>query len=341
MTRRERVIQAISHHETDIVPYTIWLTQEEHGRVTRYINDHGYKGDPNILQRIRNHIYSVYYSGDANEMDGNPGYFQDDFGVIWNRSGVDKDIGIVSNHILPEPVIKNIRMPELDAVDMDNRYKTLMANPDDVCKIGDIGFLIYERAWTLRGMENFFTDMLWEPDFVDALLDQLCDYHMQIVDIALRNDVDGFLFSDDWGQQKETIMGLKLWRRFIKPRMARLFSRVKSEGKFVALHSCGDIHELFPDLIDMGLDVYQTFQPEIYDIRKIKREYGGYLSFWGGISTQRLLPYATPDEVKKTTREIMGIMSKNGGYIAGPTHCVPYDVPPENVIALIETFESQ
>ena len=120
-----------------------------------------------------------------------------------------------------------------------------------------------------------------------------------------------------------------------------MFEAVKSKGKFVSLHSCGDIHELFPDLIEIGLDVYQTFQPEIYDIREFKREYGKDLAVWGGISTQQLLPYATPEEVRRVTIETMKILGENGGYIAAPTHDVPGDVPPENIEVLIDVFKNQ
>ena len=123
--------------------------------------------------------------------------------------------------------------------------------------------------------------------------------------------------------------------------MARMFEKVKRSGRFVSLHSCGDIHELFPELIDIGLDVYQTFQPEIYDIHTVKRDFGKHLTFWGGISTQRVLPWVTPDEVKRIARETMAVMGKGGGYIAAPTHDIPGDVPPENIIALAEAFQEQ
>lgn len=93
------------------------------------------------------------------------------------------------------------------------------------------------------------------------------------------------------------------------------------------------------DIVPYNADF--TFQPEIYDIEKIKEEFGKDLTFWGGISTQRLLPYATPEEVKKETARIMRIMSKNGGYIAAPTHAVPFDVPAENIIAMFEVFQNQ
>ena len=82
-------------------------------------------------------------------------------------------------------------------------------------------------------------------------------------------------------------------------------------------------------------------QPEFYDIEHVKREFGNDLSFWGGISTQRLLPYGTPDEVRRETARIMRVMGKGGGYIAAPTHAVPGDVPPENILAMFDVFQNQ
>jgi uroporphyrinogen decarboxylase len=221
------------------------------------------------------------------------------------------------------------------------KFETLMNNGSDTFKYGSIGFSMFERAWTLRGMENLLTDMILEPDFVDELLDRICDYNMKIVDIGLEYDIDGFYFGDDWGQQSGLIMGPKHWRRFIKPRMARMYEKVRNSGKFVLQHSCGDIHEIFPDLIEIGLNAYQTFQPEIYNIDEIKKVYGSNLTFWGGISTQKLLPFGTPGEVKKETVRIMKILGQNGGYIAAPTHAVPGDVPVENMLMLIEIFQNQ
>ena len=75
----------------------------------------------------------------------------------------------------------------------------------------------------------------------------------------------------DWGQQHGLIMGLEHWRHYIKPQMARLYKKVKDKRLFAFQHSCGDCHELFPDLIESGLDCYQTFQPEVYDVREMKK----------------------------------------------------------------------
>jgi len=339
MTRRERVIQALKHKSPDIVPYQIDFTQQEYDKVAAYL------GDWDFGSKIGNHIESVSYSGFLEGRDhnvpGKPGYVKDDFGVVWNRTGVDKDIGVLDGLVLEEPDLKGFRLPDIDLDVIRQQCKEMVENGKDTFKMLGIGFSMFERAWTLRGMENFLSDMLLEPNFANELLDAICEFNLRIIDVGLEFDVDAIHFGDDWGQQRGLIMGPKLWREFIKPRMARMFEKARNAGKFVSLHSCGDIHEIFPDLIDIGLNMYQTFQPEIYDIKKMKKEYGSHLTFWGGISTQRLLPYADPEEVKRTAVETMKIIGENGGYVSGPTHAVPGDVPPENILALIEVYQNQ
>jgi uroporphyrinogen decarboxylase len=216
----------------------------------------------------------------------------------------------------------------------------MLQNPDRF-QVFSLGFSMFERAWSLLTMPETLIAMIASPKELDGLLENICDYNMEVIDAALAKGFDCVLIGDDWGQQKGMIMGAPHWRRFIKPHMKRMFERIKSAGKIAALHSCGDIHEVFPDLIDIGLDVYQTFQPEIYDIERVKAEFGGDLAFWGGISTQQLLPFATPERVKSEAVRIIRIMSKGGGYIAAPTHQVPGDIPPENMEALVDVFMNQ
>jgi uroporphyrinogen decarboxylase len=136
-------------------------------------------------------------------------------------------------------------------------------------------------------------------------------------------------------------MGYPIWERFLKPRLRKLYGHVKSKGMFVAQHSCGDCSEVFPDLIELGLDIYNTFQPEVYDIGFMKKQYGSAITFYGGISTQRLLPFAAPSEVKKEMHRIIDIMSVDGGYIIAPTHAMPADIPPENVLAFLDVCKNE
>jgi uroporphyrinogen decarboxylase len=226
-------------------------------------------------------------------------------------------------------------------VKLRSEYDALMSSQDDTFKFGSIGFSMFERAWTLRGMENLLVDMILNPDFVEELLDAITEHNLKIIDIALEYGIDGFHFGDDWGQQRGLIMGPQHWRRYIKPMMAKLYAKAKSKGKYISQHSCGDIHEVFPDLIEIGLDVYQTVQPEIYDLPNLKKEFGNDLTFWGGISTQRLLPFEKPETVKRVTRETIAVMGKSGGFVAAPTHSIPGDVPAENVVAMLEAFQNQ
>jgi uroporphyrinogen decarboxylase len=331
MTRKERVRQAITHHDTDIVPYSMHLTQIAYQRLLDYVKD------PDYIANIGDHLTGCGYGG---FVEVKPGYFQDDFGVVWNRT-VDKDIGVLEGLVLPEADLSNYNFPVIDEADLRARCESAIKNAGDMFVTASLGFSVFERAWTLRGMENVLIDFVTDPDFSHQLFDAICEFNLKVIKIFCEYPFDGIYFGDDWGQQAGTIMGPGHWREFIKPTVAKMYAMAKDSGKFVVQHSCGDIQEIFPDLIDIGLDVYNTFQPEIYDIRAVKKEFGDHLSFYGGISTQRLLPFASPEEVKRVSREIMGVMSKSGGYIASPTHAVPGDVPPENIVAMVDVFHNQ
>ena len=172
----------------------------------------------------------------------------------------------------PKPVIGEIRR------EMDE----LSALSPDVFKMVNVGFTLYERAWSMRGIENLLADMMLDEDFVVDLFDKIVAYDIACMDEVLKTGVqfDAFYFGDDWGQQKGLVMRPELWRKLIGPRVAALLEYSKKHGKFTFFHSCGDILTIFPDLIDAGLDVYDTFQPEVYDIRAVKKTFGNKLSFF-------------------------------------------------------------
>lgn len=335
MNKRERVIAAINHRTTDILPHQIYLTREAEERVAQYLND------DNFVDTLGNHVEKYHYCGFPTEVSEKPGYFKDDFGVLWNRNGIDKEVGVVEGQVIPEPSLKNFSLPELDEKRIRAEYEAIINRGQDTFKAGNIGICLFERAWSLVGMENLLMYMVTEPGFVHGLIDRITEYNLQIIDIVFEYDFDAFFFGDDWGYQNGLIMGPNYWRTFIKPGVARMYERVKSYGKYIQQHSCGNIYDIIPDLIKIGADIYQTVQPEVYDLKKIKREFGDNIAFNGGISVQSLLPFGSPDEVKRVARETMDIMGQNGGYIAAPTHVITHDVPPENVVALVEVFNTQ
>lgn len=335
MNRRDRVKTAIQHQQTDIVPYNIELTSEELTKVADFLGIE----KSSFAEYAGNHIEKLSYNiGGSYIKDG---FYKDEFGVVWNRSGMDKDIGVIDEYLLKEPDLGDYTFPEPDLEQVKNKTAAFVANGKDIFKFGKIGMTYFERAWSFRGIENFLMDLHLYPDFVNELFDNILQYNMKIIDTALEFDIDGFYFGDDYGQQNGLTMSPDTWRTFIKPGLKQMFAKVKDAGKVVAIHSCGDISKILGDMVEIGLDIYQTVQPEIYDLKQLKADFGTDLTFWGAISTQKTLPFVSCDELKSIVKDTISIMGAGGGYIAAPTHGVPDDVPPENIGALIEVLKEQ
>ena len=333
MTRRETVINALRHIETEHIPFYAEFTSLEEERVVAYT------GNPDFYKSYGGYLHYAQYWGYPTELPDRKGYFKDDFGVTWNRNGADKDIGVIDEPVIDEADISLYPEPYLNEERIRRDCERLLATKEDKFCFAAIGFSLFERLWSYVGMEDALVYMVTEPDFVDALLDKILEFNLKVIEIYNEYPFDGIYFGDDWGQQKGMIMGAPLWRRFIKPRLEVMYRYAKKNGKFVLQHSCGDIEAVFEDLIEIGLDCYQTVQPEIYDLKEIKRRYGDRLSFWGTISTQRALPILSEEELRSVIRETVNIMRSGGGYILAPTHAVPQDAPPENVIAMLDEFK--
>jgi len=337
MTRREIVINALSHKETQPIPFHMDFTEQALERLAEYT------GDPNIEDKLGSYLHYKQYWGWPTELADKPGYFRDEFGVEWNRNGADKDIGMPEVNLIEDLEDYDYEFPKPDEARLRKECEELTRDKvkDDRFIMYGFGFSMFERSWSLMGMENIMCSMITCPDETEEFFKKIGDYFCHLVDIALEYDFDGIYFGDDWGQQKGLLMGLEHWRHYIKPQMARLYKKVRDKGLFVLQHSCGDCHELFPDLIEIGLSCYQTFQPEVYDIAKMKELYGDKLSFWGGVSTQQILPFVTPEEVKAECVRIFNTLHKDGGLIIAPTHALAFDVPPENIMAMVEVFQNQ
>jgi len=336
ITRKDRVAQAIAHRQPDRVPWHIALTIPAAQRLSSAVG----VPIPELDQWAGNHLYYVEPLADNAWTEVRPGYWRDEYGVVWNRT-VDPDIGVIEEYQLSEPTLAGLRLPDARDSRRWEDFERRLEKRGDRYVVCSIGFSLFERAWTLRGMANLLMDMVEEPEFVDSLLDAICDQDLELVAEAVRHDIDAVYFGDDWGQQRGLLMGPTHWRRFIKPRIARLYGAVKAAGKRVFIHSCGDVDELFEDLIQAGLDVFNPFQPEVMDVYAVKKQYGDRLSFLGGMSIQRVMPFGTADEVRQEARRLMDQIGAGGGYILAPSHDIPRDVPVENILALIEAVHDQ
>jgi uroporphyrinogen decarboxylase len=243
--------------------------------------------------------------------------------------------------ILSEPTLEGFAAPDPDAPGRFDALQEVLARHGDRFVLFAIGFSLFERAWALRGMERFLMDLVLYPDFAEALLDAIVNYDMVLIERALALPIDAVHLGDDWGQQRGLIMGPLHWRRYIKPRLTRMVSRVKRGGRRVSIHSCGDISAILPDLVEIGVDLINPFQPDVMDVYTVKAMYGNRLGFWGGLSVQHLLPHGAPEQVRAEVRRLIQEVGHGGGYILAPSHDIPADIPVENMIAAIEEAQAQ
>lgn len=330
MTQRARMLATLEHRQPDRIPYAIGFTQRAHEAMIAYT------GNPQFAETLQQAFVGTGCGPVNTRHEVAPDVWEDPYGVQWDKSR-DKDIGVVCNRMITPETLEAYQFPPL----MDHSVLQQARKSLDEFVVANLGFSLFERAWTLAGFENVLAAMVDDPDYLHRLLDRILAYNLSVIDAACTQDIDAMMFGDDWGQQNGLIMGPTLWREFIKPRIAQMYARVHSYGKYVFIHSCGKVDGVFPDLIEIGLNVFNPFQPEVIDVVEAKRLYGDALTFFGGISTQRTLPYGTVQETKDETRRLLEVVGKNGGLIAAPAHAIPGDAKPENILAMLEVLDNQ
>ena len=332
LSKRQVIKLALDFKQPPYVPWHFDFTQEAHDKLAAHY------GSTDLEPILQNHFVRLGAEVGYFEDIGND-RVRDVFGVVWDRS-IDKDIGNVEGSVIPEPTLKGYQFPD----PLDPRFFAdipgLLKKYPDRFRVFSVGFSLFERAWTLRGMENLYMDFVESPDFVHEFLNAIADYNITQVRQALKYDIDAIHFGDDWGQQHGLLFGYKNWKEFIFPVIKRMYRTVLDAGKYVSIHSCGDVDELFDDLVSIGVRCFNPFQPEVMDIPALMTKYHGKLAFHGGLSTQKTLPYGTLDMVRKETCGLIAA-GRSGGYILSPAHAVEGDVPLENMLAFIDLAQQQ
>jgi len=206
---------------------------------------------------------------------------------------------------------------------------------------------LLEMCFWLRGFENFYLDLALRPALVEALLEKLLELKMAYWEKALAEVGENILIvyeGDDLGVQKSTIISPEMYRRYVKPKEKRLFSFIKEKARgetFLFFHTCGSVYDILPDLVEVGIDILNPVQVSAakMDTRRLKREFGDVLTFWGGIDTQGVLPRGTPDEVRDEVKRRIDDLAPGGGFVLNSVHNIQADVPPENIMAMWETLQ--
>jgi uroporphyrinogen decarboxylase len=206
-----------------------------------------------------------------------------------------------------------------------------------------IGCNLFEWGTFLRRLDNFLVDLATEPERVEALLDALMEKHLDSLAKACRavgDVVDIVRFGDDLGTNGGPFLSPAMYRRFFKPRHAQLCAYVHRHTPMKTfLHSCGSIRALLPDLIEAGFDVINPVQTSCrgMEAEGLKADFGRDICFWGGgCDTRRVLPAASPAEVKDHVKRRLEVFAPGGGFVFNTVHNILPDVPPANVIAMYE-----
>ena len=323
--RYEAVKNAVARREQPVVPYAINLTGEGISLYARKVVDR--YGTDRIRDDLENGRLSLNeaYSLSIGNCILNVGC------PWWNW------------HSFPEDYTTEEAPSALPYTAGTGSYEQSFAHYAYIKEHYDVYLLVtiwgshFEKAYFARGLENFLADLAGEPEFAKALLDMIIRKNIVMLEnILISPHIDGILLGSDWGTQRGMLMSPAVWRRLIRDGEQREYDLVHSMKKDVFVHSCGKVDAIIPDLCDMGLDVLNPVQPECMDLDMLQDLFGAKLSFWGGISTQRTLPNGTPEEVKRETGRVIGIMNRHFGYITSPSQEIMPDVPYENLIALIE-----
>jgi uroporphyrinogen decarboxylase len=205
---------------------------------------------------------------------------------------------------------------------------------------------IFEMAQRVRGMSALMMDMAADDALAAALFDKMVELKLAFWEMALpqlRDVLDVVSEADDYGTQVSQLISPRMFRRLIKPRLAVLFSRIHQLAPDAKLffHSCGNVRPLLPDFIELGVDILNPVHVRATGVNpvELKRDYGRDIVFWGGgVDTQDVLPHGSPAEVRDDVRRNLEALAPAGGFVFNTVHNIQADVPPENVIAMVEAL---
>lgn len=197
---------------------------------------------------------------------------------------------------------------------------------------------MYEDAWLVRGYEPFLMDMLDRPEWCAYILDRFTDRNMVAACAAARAGVDMIASADDVANQRDLMFSIEQWRQFIKPRWAKVYAAARAIKPDIQIsyHSDGNIERIIPELIEIGVTILNPIQPECIDPVSVKRRYGNQITLDGAIGTQSVMPFGTPDDVRKTVKAAIEQLGADGGLILSPTHVLEPEVPLANILAFVD-----
>ncbi len=376
LTPRERVLAALNFEEPDRVPViigssnTTTIKMKAYRRLKdflgvqaedRYLYDWPELGsaliDEAVLQRLHSDVRGIWdrlpqavNERNANRPEHSP--YIDDWGS--GSTEIEPGVWFPGLHPLAEAhtieELENYPWPDMNdpfrvahvrqeaqRLRQENQY-AIIATP----------WLLFpfERAFAMQGMDRFLLNLASEPEFAEALLRknaEMCKTLMGHFLAALGDDVDMIKIGDDLGTQDRLMISPRMYRRMLKPIHADYIAFIKERTKAkVFFHTDGDVFDLMDDFVEIGVDILnpiQTAAGKMANLSELKQRYGKKLCFCGAIDTQRILPYGTPEDVRQEVRRVIEVMGPGGGYMVASVHTIMEEVPPENILAMVDAVE--
>ena len=367
LKHRERVMTALDHQEPDRVPlgaYTMTDVCYKHLREhlglgtlpSRYQGDVSDVVAPHedLLQRLDLDTRDVQVTTTTPRLSTQESdeRYKDDLGIEYRKYGVyyyypaghplagELTVADVERYPWPDPA----RDGEIDSLVEEARR---LRRESDCALVLNVGGTMFAYAWFLCG-DDWFINLATNAPVVDALMEKLLEVQLgraQRILSALGPDgIDiAICTTDDLGMQSGLLISPTQYRRFIKPRQRVFFDHVRSlSDAKIFMHNDGAIYPLIPDFIEIGVDILNPVQVEcdnLSDTKRLKREFGQDLSFFGAINIQETLTFGTPQDVRDEIRRRIEDLAPGGGYILTPRWALRPEVPPENIFAIYEAVD--
>lgn len=335
MNSRERVLRTLEFKGPDRIPIDLWTlpaAKNKYGEDFERILAAHERDIVSLVGPFDHGFTPEYYQ---------KGTFRDPWGSLWTNinPGV---IGEVKDPAIDDYAkLEGYRAPngEFLAEWKQNRpaLERQIAAEREKGKFILGGWIsLFERMQFLRGTEELFCDIaLEEPDML-RMIELVMGYMHTYLDAWLNMDIDGVAFGDDWGTQISLLISPERWKKIFKPLYRELIEKIKKAGKKVFFHSDGYIFDLYPELIDLGVDAVNS-QIWCMGVEKVAEAYAGKIAFWGEISRQDTLPMGTPEDIRKSAGRMKQHLFVNGGGLIGQSE-VGADVPLENITAVLEAW---
>lgn len=374
MTSRQRLLAALNHEQPDRVPIDLGGNQTGiHRLAYQALLDHlGIDDEPVIMDPVqqlarpceavleRLHVDTRYIAaGPAADFKGGIVTSErggrlwhdliDEFGVRWSMPDDQPLYMDITHSPLAEATLADLRDYPWPRGDAPGRFAGLRERALTIRRetpyavVSGISGVVYEICWYMRGLEQWYADMLTQPEFCEALLDHTLKFWMDWFRAFLDecgDVVDVIMIGDDLAGQKGPLFRPDFYRRVVKPRHKQLVQYIRSRTRAkIWYHTCGACACYIPDLLDNGIDILNPVQISAagMDPAMLKNQYGGRLVFWGGaIDSQHILPRAAPEVVREHVRRNLEAWKPGGGYVFNSVHNIQVGVPPENIVAMYD-----